>query len=109
MARRARHSQVSQSPRADPGPEITGRNQVDRAAEDGLQLSLHPATADRPRRAPDPPKTSPRRTHLRIPDGRLTGPTLSREEAGHRPDRVFEPNTVINRGPPVARCRHRPG
>ena len=27
----------------------------------------HPATADQPRRAPDPPKTSPRRTHARVP------------------------------------------
>src|ERR1017187_1148658 len=34
----------------------------------------HPATGNQPRRAPDPPKTSPRRTHTRIPDRRLTSP-----------------------------------
>ena len=34
----------------------------------------HPATGDQPRRAPDPPKTSPRRTHARVPDRRLTAP-----------------------------------
>ncbi len=32
----------------------------------------HPATGDQPRRAPDPPETSPRRTHARIPDRGLT-------------------------------------
>jgi hypothetical protein len=34
--------------------------------------SSHPATADQPRRAPDPPQTNPRRTHARVPDRRLT-------------------------------------
>src|ERR1019366_2275511 len=34
--------------------------------------SRQPATADQPRRAPDTPETSPRRTHTRIPDRRLT-------------------------------------
>jgi transposase InsO family protein len=42
-----------------PGPAATG-------------LSALPATEDQPRRAPDPPKTSPRRTHARVPDRRLT-------------------------------------
>src|ERR1019366_1394337 len=36
--------------------------------------SRQPATGNQPRRAPDPPKTSPRRTHTRIPDRRLTSP-----------------------------------
>jgi len=37
--------------------------------------SRHSATrADQPRRAPDPPKTSPRRTYARVPDRRMTGP-----------------------------------
>jgi len=30
-----------------------------------------PATGDQPRRASDPPETSPRRTHARVPDRRL--------------------------------------
>jgi hypothetical protein len=34
--------------------------------------SSHPAIADQPGRAPDPAKTSPRRTHQRIPDRRTT-------------------------------------
>ena len=34
----------------------------------------HPATGDQSRRTPDPPKTSPRRTHARVPDRRLTAP-----------------------------------
>ena len=34
----------------------------------------HPATANQPRRASDPPKTSPRRTHVRVPDRRMTCP-----------------------------------
>src|ERR1039457_7132293 len=34
--------------------------------------SSHPATADQPRRAPDPPEAGPRRTHARVPDRRLT-------------------------------------
>jgi hypothetical protein len=38
--------------------------------------SSHPATATQPRRAPDPAKTSPRRTHERVPDRRLTDPTV---------------------------------
>ena len=38
----------------------------------------HPATADQPRRAPDPPKTSPRWTHPRVPDRRLTAMLLRR-------------------------------
>jgi hypothetical protein len=41
-----------------------------------------------------PPKTNPRRTHARVPDRRLTGRTVLREDAGHRRDRVFEPNRV---------------
>jgi hypothetical protein len=32
----------------------------------------HPATADRPGRAPDPPKTSPRRPYQRVPDRCIT-------------------------------------
>ena len=36
--------------------------------------SSHPATGNQPRLAPDPPKTSPRRTHARVPDRRLTCP-----------------------------------
>jgi hypothetical protein len=54
-----------------------------------------PATADQPRRAPNPPATSPRRTHARIPDRRMTCPALLQKEAGHRQDRVFEPNTIL--------------
>ena len=42
-----------------PGPAATGS-------------SPHPATADQPRRAPDPPKTGARRTHKPVPDRRLT-------------------------------------
>jgi putative transposase len=38
--------------------------------------SSHPATADQPGRAPDPTKTSPRRTHERIPDRCMTAPGL---------------------------------
>ena len=34
--------------------------------------SSQPATADQPRRAPDPPETGPRRPHERVPDCRLT-------------------------------------
>src|SRR5208282_3572524 len=33
-----------------------------------------PATANQPRRASDPPKTSPRWTHVRVPDRRMTCP-----------------------------------
>jgi hypothetical protein len=36
--------------------------------------SSHPATGHQPRRAPDPPETSPRRTHARVPHRRLTAP-----------------------------------
>ncbi len=36
--------------------------------------SSHPATGDQSRRASDPPKANPRRTHARIPDRRLTAP-----------------------------------
>jgi hypothetical protein len=36
-----------------------------------------PATPDQPHRAPDPPKTSPRRPHQRIPDRRMT-PAVTR-------------------------------
>jgi putative transposase len=56
--------------------------------------SSHPATADQPRRAPDPPETSPRRTHARIPDRQLTASALLQDEAGHRHDRVFKPNSM---------------
>ena len=42
------------------------------------RLKLTPAAADQPRRAPDPPETSPRRTHERIPDRRLTAQAATR-------------------------------
>ena len=42
--------------------------------------SPHPAAGDQPRRAPDPPKTSPRRTHARVPDRRLTAPRLPQKK-----------------------------
>jgi hypothetical protein len=54
--------------------------------------SSHPATADQPRRASDPPETSPWRAHARIPDRRLTTPCCHAKAAGHRYDRVFEPD-----------------
>jgi hypothetical protein len=41
----------------------------------GTGSSWHPATgADQPCRVPDPPETSLRRTHARVPDRRLTAP-----------------------------------
>ena len=49
---------------------------------------------DQPGRLPEPPETSPQRTHPRVPHRRLTILTMSRENAGHRPDRVFEPNRI---------------
>ncbi len=53
------------------------------------------AAQDQPRRAPRPPEAGPRRTHPRIPDRRLTAPARCYEKrAGHRHDRVFEPNRV---------------
>jgi hypothetical protein len=57
--------------------------------------SSHPATADQPRRAPDPPQTNPRRTHARVPDRRLTASRCYKKRAGHLHDRVFEPHRVI--------------
>jgi hypothetical protein len=54
----------------------------------------HPATGDQPRRAPDPPETSPRRTHARVPDHRLTAPRCDKKRAGHLHNRVFEPHTI---------------
>ena len=39
----------------------------------------HPATADQPRRAPDPAKASPQRTHQRVPDRRVTAPRCYEE------------------------------
>jgi putative transposase len=42
--------------------------------------SSHPAAADQPRRAPDPVETSPRRTHPRVPDRRLTTPGCYKRE-----------------------------
>ncbi len=41
----------------------------------------------------DPPKTSSRRTHTRVPDRRVTA-RLLREGAGHLHDRVFEPHRI---------------
>ena len=58
-----------------------------------LGSSSHPAAADQPRRAPDPPETNPRRTHARVSDRRLTAPGCCEKGAGHRHDRVFEPHT----------------
>jgi hypothetical protein len=40
--------------------------------------SSHPPATDQPRRAPDPPKTSPRRPHERVPDRRMTTPAVTR-------------------------------
>ena len=54
----------------------------------------HPATEDQPRRAPDPKETSPRRSHPRIPDRRLTVSRCYKRRAGHLHDRLFEPNTI---------------
>src|SRR5690348_18452610 len=42
--------------------------------------SSRPAAADQPRRASDPPETSPRRAHARVPDRRLTAPGCYKEE-----------------------------
>jgi putative transposase len=57
-----------------------------------------PPAGDQPRRPPDPPdptETSPRRTHARVSDRRLMAPPrLLREGAGHRHDRIFEPNKI---------------
>jgi len=55
--------------------------------------SSHPAAADQPRRASDPPETNPRRTHARVPDRRVTA-RLLREAAGHLHNRVFEPHRL---------------
>jgi putative transposase len=54
----------------------------------------HPATGDQPRRAPDPRKTNPRRTHTRVPDRRLTASDQIQEAPGHRPDHIFELDRV---------------
>ncbi len=54
--------------------------------------SSHPATADQPRRAPDPPETNPRRTHARVPDRRVTA-RLLREGAGHTSTTVYSSPT----------------
>ena len=43
---------------------------------------------------PDPSKTSPRRTHARVPDRRLTASRCYKKRAGHLHDRVFEPHRV---------------
>jgi nucleoside-diphosphate-sugar epimerase len=53
--------------------------------------SGHPATADRPRRAPDPPQTSPRRAHTRIPNHRLIA------HAARRTSR--SPRTIVYSSP----------
>ena len=47
--------------------------------------SRHPATGDQPRRAPDPPKRGPGWAHERVPDRRMTTPTLLQEESRSRP------------------------
>ena len=52
-------------------------------------------------------RTSPRRTHARIPDRGLTAPRATKKTAGQRHDRVFEPNKSQTSG-----CRsvgHRDG
>jgi hypothetical protein len=49
-------------------------SEMGQMSEQARYLGSHPATGDQPRRAPDPPETSPRRTHTRIPDRRLTAP-----------------------------------
>ena len=53
--------------------------------------SRRPATADQPRRAPDPPKTGPRRAARRVSDSPPRRPAAAAEGAGHRHDGVFEP------------------
>ena len=54
--------------------------------------SSRPATADQPRRVPDPPETSSQRTHERVSARHLTASRCYKKRAGHRHDRVFEPH-----------------
>ena len=57
----------------DPRRTVSTRpHRAPRPAHPGSSSPL--AAADQPRRAPDPPETSPWRTHARVPDRRLTAP-----------------------------------
>jgi hypothetical protein len=47
---------------------------------------------------PDPPATSPEWVDARTPDRRPNSLVLPQDEAGHRRDRVFEPNTLERLG-----------
>ena len=53
--------------------------------------SAQPAIADQPRRAPDPPKTSPQRTHTSATSPSDGSRLLLPDDAGHRLGGVFEP------------------
>jgi putative transposase len=58
----------------------------------------HPAAgAGGPRRAPDPPQASPRRTHPRVLHRRLTGPGPPQKNAAHHHNRISEPHTELLR------------
>jgi putative transposase len=54
----------------------------------GTRSSSHPAIADQPRRASDPPETSPRRSHVRVLRRLLTALRCYRN-AGHQPGSHF--------------------
>ncbi len=57
--------------------------------------SRHPAAgAGGPRRAPDPPQASPRRTHPRVLHRRLTGPGPLQKNAAHHQNRISEPHRL---------------
>jgi putative transposase len=60
--------------------------------------SRRAATGDQPRRTPDPPKTSPRGTHARVPDCRLTGPSC------HERTQVSTPIVYSSPTGPDGRC-----
>jgi putative transposase len=67
--------------------------------------SSRPASrGNQSRRAPDPPETSLRRTHARVPDRRVTAPGCYKKRAGHRHDRVFEAHSVQLRAHGLASC-----
>jgi hypothetical protein len=66
---------VKWAPSAPGADRIPAQQTARRTVWAGLTgSSSHPATGDQSRRASDPPKTNPRRTHARIPDRRLTAP-----------------------------------